>query len=390
MLQVGRRARFNEVSGEEIVEKLTGVHGRVSHLHLNDCEIKDDELVQVLQKHKPTFLSLLNCHHLTVAIQEDMKSIEFLRLGGCTQLHFDQLIGPRMIKMWWAYDDDLRSVASNKLMTLYLGNSHELLDDGMLALGMCHNLEIFELDNCSRVTDNGLIGGLNGLGKLQSLTLNSVNIGNQGLRWISQNLPLISLKLGNLVQVTDHGLGLIHQLVSLKLLHIWNLQQVTSSGFKSLFTVGNQLTSLVLEVSGFDDTVVLKMARFCHDLVFLSLIYCWNLTDQSLIALIRGCHKLEYLMVGSRSFERMFGQNDFVCYPTSLVKKNLVMRTVFSYFTWQGLLALKNLPHFKQVVCTSKLFKDNGEFEQFIQENPDLPIFNEFIEDPTSSKCLIQ
>ncbi|XP_054720807.1 F-box/LRR-repeat protein 14-like [Uloborus diversus] len=223
-------------------------------LNLSSCNNVSDDVIQIIALELPklkvldishsyvTDAALWNFAHLK--IKKDGQSIETLVLMNC------QLISNKGLSHI--------SKGLHRLKTLDLGHCTNLTDDGMKYIARLNSLKQLSLHNCHWLSTKGLayLGRKNsqllsldisacvrvcnqdmlvlglGMSGLRQLKLNSCNIGDRGLQFLSQHLlTLNSLSIINCRKITDRGLYVIaHNMLRIKRVNIYGCWKVTSVG----------------------------------------------------------------------------------------------------------------------------------------------------------------
>lgn len=219
--------------------------------------------------------------------------------------------------------ENLAKRCNDFLKGIRLENCRWITDESIKTLfSTCKNIEILNLKQCIKLTDNSFIELENNLTKLTNINLESSFVGNNGIQVISENcvnLEAIDLSwcknitsnalqklvesCKNLKHFSSRGLASMDNSVLRKMsincpnlshLNINNCSNVSDEG---LIPIAYECKSIkflgVSNCSHISNATLQSLGRNCSDLVILEVSCCINLSDIGFIAISKGCHKLE-------------------------------------------------------------------------------------------------
>ena len=235
--------------------------------------------------------------------------LEILRLQNCSELTETGLV-------------NLLQMSTNKLKALKLSSNGKVTGDGLRGLArQFPDLECLGLQNCSKLTESGLVNMLKMSGsKLKELSLAGNQLTGDELEELALQFPHLEvLGLHSCSKLTETGLinilqmcgeqlkdlqlagskvtgealgGLADKFPHLKILGLQNCSQVTETGLvnlllmsgreiQELYLAGNQLTG--------DKLKGLGVGVQLHRLEVLGLQHCTELTDTGLVTMLQVC-----------------------------------------------------------------------------------------------------
>ncbi|RWR76637.1 F-box/LRR-repeat protein 4 [Cinnamomum micranthum f. kanehirae] len=227
-------------------------------------------------------LSLIWCSNVTsvglYSIAENCRTLKSLDLQGC-----------------YINDQGLAAVGEfcKQLEDLNLRFCEGLTDTGLveLALGCGKSLKSLSIAACAKITDTALEAVGSYCASLQTLSLDSEFIKNQGVLAVVKGCrSLKALKL-ECINVTDEALQAVGAYsLSLELLALYSFQRFTDG---SLCAVGNgckKLTNLTLSDCYFlSDKSLEAIAQGCTGLTHLEVNGCHNIGTSGLASIGRSC-----------------------------------------------------------------------------------------------------
>lgn len=108
---------------------------------------------------------------------------------------------------------------------------------------------------------------------------------------------LTTLRLSNCADISNGGVKMLAKLSHLKVLAIDGCEKVTDNAVKELAESCTSLTSLYLSKSQVSDHGVKLLLAKLDRLEELGLSQCFNVSDQSIIELVKYCTNLKFLNV---------------------------------------------------------------------------------------------
>ncbi|CAI8590775.1 unnamed protein product [Vicia faba] len=200
-----------------------------------------------------------------------------------------------------------------------------LTDKGLveLALGVGKSLKSLGVAACAKITDISMEAVASHCGSLETLSLDSEFIHNQGVLAVAQGCPYLkSLKL-QCINLTDDALKAVGvSCLSLELLALYSFQRFTDKGLRAIGKGCKKLKNLTLsdcyflsdkgleaiaigckelthlEVNGCHNIGTLgleSVGKSCQHLSELALLYCQRIGDLGLLQVGKGCQFLQAL-----------------------------------------------------------------------------------------------
>ncbi len=184
---------------DSILQDLSSCH-QLTQLKLSFCHEFTDIGLKAITKCPLKRLELSRCHQLSgksIGHLANSVSLTYLDLGMC-----------------WGVEKSMKMLSSLPLTTLIL-NDTLISDQGMEDLARCSSLTSLNLDNCSKITDEGIkaISHLN----LRKINLDKCKISYLSLQHLAGCSSLTSLSLYRCTKITDEGIKAIrhHKLTSI-------------------------------------------------------------------------------------------------------------------------------------------------------------------------------
>lgn len=166
----------------------------------------------------------------------------------------------------------------------------------------CQNLESIDLSWCKNITSDALIKLVESCPKLKYFSSRGIaNMNDEVLIKISVNCSkLIHLNINNCDNVSDNGLiAIANQCSLIKFLGVSNCSQnrnLTDGFLQSLGKNCNDLT--ILEVSccsNLSDNGFMAISKGCHKIERIDMEECTRITDQTIVNLSAYCSNLRHL-----------------------------------------------------------------------------------------------
>ncbi|XVF66346.1 hypothetical protein PTKIN_Ptkin10aG0027900 [Pterospermum kingtungense] len=259
-------------------------------------------------------LSLIWCSNVTslgiISLAQKCSFLKSLDLQGC-----------------YVGDQGLAVVGKccKQLEDVNLRFCESLTDAGLvdLATRVGKSLKSLGVAACARITDKSLEAVGSHCKSLETLSLDSEFIRNQGILAIAQGCPLLKVLKLQCINVTDEALmGVGISCLSLEMLALHSFQQFTDNGLRSVGKGCKKLKNLTLsdcyflsdkgleaiatgcaelthlEVNGCHNigtTGLESVGRSCPHLTELSLLYCQRIGNVALHEVGRGCKYLQAL-----------------------------------------------------------------------------------------------
>jgi len=242
-----------EVLNDASIARLIAVSPDLRVLRLRSCNRITDLTISQIASTCPELmaLDLSWCGRISdnsmAVLGESCKKLRSIALNGCRLLT----------------DRSLRSLLSNasNLQSISLAHlpfaTNSVLTEMAPAL---HNLNILSLNGCAEVTDISIVAIATACKRLESLSLFSINIGDESMSAITSNCAkLQSFSISGCERVSDTGASLIRNL--------------------------SNLTSLYLNTRSITDSSIVAISNGCHFIRALSLNDCIHVTSTGILSL---------------------------------------------------------------------------------------------------------
>ncbi|MCF7799526.1 F-box-like domain-containing protein [Candidatus Babeliales bacterium] len=190
------------------------------------------------------------------------------------------------------------------LIKINLGSNirytREYVGDSVLgSIKDCRNLRELNLENCQKITDNGLSHIAQGCNLLKKLNLYGCKkISDLGLALIAQRCPnLQDIELDFTDRLTNIGLQyLIENCRNLKKINFWNCSSLYDSDLLALGQLCGELQEIdFFESETITDNGVINLLKMCPNLKRIKFFGFRNITNRAIIFLIYNCSNLEFL-----------------------------------------------------------------------------------------------
>ncbi|KPP59063.1 F-box/LRR-repeat protein 2-like, partial [Scleropages formosus] len=162
----------------------------------------------------------------------------------------------------------------------------------------CRNIEHLNLNGCTKITDSTCISLSKFCSKLRHLDLTScVSITNHSLKALSEGCRgLENLNISWCDQITRDGVeALVRGCGGLKALFLRGCTQLDDEALKHLQKHCPELVTINVQSCTVTDEGLVGLCRGCHKLQTLCISGCSNITDASLTALGLNCPRLKIL-----------------------------------------------------------------------------------------------
>ncbi|KAH3764719.1 hypothetical protein Pelo_3425 [Pelomyxa schiedti] len=181
------------------------------------------------------------------------------------------------------------------LKGLVIDSCELISDEGVITLlgSLPQTLEYLSVDNCSTLTDEIMVVLAACFPTLQSLSLDSCEIGDPGLVHLSSAVFCKSLKSLNLCYINATGLGITACLTAFTALEHINLDLLADVGDDPLQYLPSALVSFSAEATDIGNEGIQHLVHLCPKLHTLSLL-CNQLTDFG-VQLLEGLPSLQVL-----------------------------------------------------------------------------------------------
>lgn len=274
------------------------VHGipNIESLNLTGCfNLSDSWLSQAFMQdvNSLTVLNLSMCKQITdnslINISQHLKNLEVLDLGGCSNISNVGLLliaeGLRKLKCL-----NLRSCCVSDLGISHLAG---LTHPNATTVGTL-SLEQLSLQDCYKITDDGLRHLSEGLHNLKSLNLSfCASITDSGLKHLARMVSLRELNLRSSDTISDIGLAYLAENNSrLTILDVSFCNKVGDQGLLHISQGLFNLRSLSLNACPITDEGLGRIARTLTDLRTLNIGQCSRITDKGLSLVSEHLHKL--------------------------------------------------------------------------------------------------
>uniref|UniRef100_A0A8C5WH41 F-box and leucine rich repeat protein 13 n=1 Tax=Leptobrachium leishanense TaxID=445787 RepID=A0A8C5WH41_9ANUR len=201
---------------------------------------------------------------------------------------------------------------AHKLIYLDLSGCTQISVDGFKYIAGCNSLQQLEINDMYTLTDNCIIALLEKCQNITSVSLlGSPHLTDAAFKVLAQGRKLVKFKIEENNRITDASLKAITKSCpNLKHIYMADCQNITDVGLKTISTLKNAtvlniadcirisdagVRQVVEGTSGakirelnlsnclrVSDLSLLRIAQKCHNITFLSLRYCENVTDSGI------------------------------------------------------------------------------------------------------------
>ena len=294
---------------------------KLTSLNLSNSDVKDEELIPLVQALDLTRLDLSWCTNLSdkalSTVVKRCRRLTTLSLRGCRQLTDSWLtdFSPFFLGKHIALtsidltecdnitDKGLSSIVNScpNLSVLDLRLCRQITDIGMDAIARsCKHLTSLNLGDCQQISESALKKVASSCKSLTTLVLlRWEHLTNEGLEAIAVSRPgFTSLSLFGCNQLTDEGLSsLAKACTGLTTLHMGGCSKVSNEGLAVL--VGSCPRLTFLDLRGFNqltDDGLIRIAKACPNLTVLDIEFCPQLTPQTIASVSASLPKAEIMM----------------------------------------------------------------------------------------------
>ncbi|KAM8972109.1 F-box and leucine-rich repeat protein 13 [Pelodytes ibericus] len=275
-------------------------------LNVSECQSLNDESMRIICEGCPALLylnlshtdvtntslrvmsrCLLNLQYLSLAYSKQFtdKGLQYLGSGkGCHKLIYLDLSGCNQISI-----DGFRFLAAGctSLQQLKIHDTFTLTDNCILALlEKCQNITSVSLLGSPHLSDAAFKILAQGRKLVKIRIEGNHRITDASIKAISKSCPnLKHIYLADCQKITDAALKAISALKNITVLNVADCIRISDPGVRQVLegTSGNKIRELnltnCLRVS---DLSLLRIAQKCHNITFLSLRYCENVTDSGI------------------------------------------------------------------------------------------------------------
>ncbi|KAF5206214.1 F-box/LRR-repeat protein [Thalictrum thalictroides] len=309
-----KKRRRNRSTGSFSELQPKAEYTELETIDLESFSLTDSGMTALARVTRLEKLSLIWCSSVTSAglksIAENCKSLKCLDLQGC-----------------YVGNEGLAAVGKccRQLEDLNLRFCEGLTDTGLveLAAGCGKSLKVLGIAACANITDTSLEAVGSHCTFLQTLSLDSEFIKNNGIVSVAQGCSLLKVLKLQCINVTDEALLAVGTYCSsLELLALYSFQRFTDRSLcaigkkckklknltlsdcyflsdKSLEAIGSGCSQLThLEVNGCHNIGTFgleSIGRSCPSLSELALLYCQKIGNHALYEVGRGCRLLQAL-----------------------------------------------------------------------------------------------
>lgn len=282
------------------------VHGipNIESLNLTGCyNLSDNWLTQgfIQDVNSLTVLNLSMCKQITDAslmnISQHLKNLEFLDLGGCSNISNMALLliaeGLQKLKSLHLRSCCVSDVGISHLAGLKRNATSHIIPNNSSSTGTL-SLEHLSLQDCYKITDEGLRHLSDGLHNLKILNLSfCASITDIGLKHLARMGSLRELNLQSVDTISDLGLAYLAENNSrLTILDVSFCNKVGDQGLLHISQGLFNLRSLSIKGCPITDEGLGRIARTLTDLRALNIGQCDRITDKGLSLVSEHLHKL--------------------------------------------------------------------------------------------------
>ncbi|XP_040199413.1 dynein regulatory complex subunit 6 [Rana temporaria] len=275
-------------------------------LNLSECPNLNDEAMKVIIEGCPALLYLnlshteitnstlrvmsrylLNLQYLSLAYSRKFtdKGLQYLSSGkGCHKVIYLDLSGCTQISI-----DGFRYIAAGcgSLQHLKINDMFTLTDSCLVTLlEKCHNIGSVSLLGSPHLSDAAFKVLAHGK-KLVKIRIEGNNrITDASIKAISRSCPSLNhIYLADCQKITDISLKAISSLKNVTVLNLADCIRVSDTGVRQVLEGPSGIKIKELNLTNclrVSDLSLLRIAQKCHNLNFLSLRYCENVTDSGI------------------------------------------------------------------------------------------------------------
>ncbi|XP_073475702.1 F-box and leucine-rich repeat protein 13 [Aquarana catesbeiana] len=275
-------------------------------LNLSECPNLNDEAMKVVIEGCPALLYLnlshteitnttlrvmsrylLNLQYLSLAYSRKFtdKGLQYLGSGkGCHKVIYLDLSGCTQISI-----DGFRYIAAGcgSLQHLKINDMFTLTDSCLITLlEKCHNIASVSLLGSPHLSDAAFKVLTHGK-KLVKIRIEGNNrITDASIKAISRSCPSLNhIYLADCQKITDISLKAISSLKNITVLNVADCIRVSDPGVRQVLEGPSGIKIKELNLTNclrVSDLSLLRIAQKCHNLNFLSLRYCENVTDSGI------------------------------------------------------------------------------------------------------------
>ncbi|KAM5173064.1 F-box and leucine-rich repeat protein 13 [Mantella aurantiaca] len=275
-------------------------------LNLSECPNLNDEAMKVIIEGCPTLLYLnlshteitnatlrvmsrylLNLQYLSLAYSRKFtdKGLQYLGSGkGCHKIIYLDLSGCTQISI-----DGFKHIAAGcgSLQHLKINDMFTLTDSCLIALlEKCHNLASVSLLGSPHLSDAAFKVLAHGK-KLVKIRIEGNNrITDTSIKAISRSCPSLNhIYLADCQKITDISLKAISSLKNITVLNVADCIRISDPGVRQVLEGPSGIKIKELNLTNclrVSDLSLLRIAQKCHNLNFLSLRYCENVSDSGI------------------------------------------------------------------------------------------------------------
>ena len=261
-------------------------------INLSNCKEVTDATIKGLSIGCPniTSINISNCRKTTnasmVILKDqfmDLSEVDIENCKGITDAGVSEL---------------LKCTSLKSLRLAY--NSH-LTENAFMDLGSaCQGIRIIDLEECTRLKDDGVLNLCKACPLLESININSCrSLTTISLEGIAKCKHLTTAKLQNRSDIKDnHIIDIVEGCPQLQVLHLLDCYQITDVTLNAIGRSQRNLTDLSFSITGrsvMTDAGVRAMMYGCPYLQHLVIFSCGYLTDEIMGPLGLSCPDLKYL-----------------------------------------------------------------------------------------------
>ncbi|XP_075455745.1 F-box and leucine-rich repeat protein 13 isoform X2 [Ascaphus truei] len=337
----------------------------LQELNVSECQGLNDESMRIICEGCPALL-YLNLSHTDITnatlrmMSRCLLNLQYLSLAYCRKFT----------------DKGLQYLPSgkgcNKLIYLDLSGCTQITVDGFKCIAAgCSTLQQLKINDMFTLTDNCILALLENCQHITSVCLvGSPHLSDAGFKVLVQGRKLTKIKVEGNNRITDASIKMISKFCpNLNHFYVADCQKITDIGIKAVSTLKNIIVLNVADCIRISDPGVRHIVEGPSGTKIreLNLTNCVRISDLSLLRIAQKCHNLTYLSL--RFCENVTDSGiEVIGNMASLISIDLSGTRI----TDQGLLALGTHSTMKELIVSECLGISDIGIQKFCQHSKGL------------------